>query len=255
MTSLARRIFRKAVPSRARRAIADLLGVDKDVTRVFSRIYREGKWGRATDFYSGDGSHDPLIVEPYVEAVRRYLHSLERPVHVVDIGCGDFNVGRRLVDCTDSYTACDIVPELIERNRERFKDPRVRFQVLNAIEDELPAGNVVCVRQVLQHLSNEHIAAIAGKLKRYPRWVITEHLPATADFEPNVDQRHGSSIRLEESSSGVVLTASPFGVRPASERVLCEVPSYGGVIRTVAYSFGPSSATSTESGAALAEAG
>jgi SAM-dependent methyltransferase len=128
MTSLARRIFRKTVPSRARRAIADLLGVDKDVGRVFSRIYREGRWGSGSDFYSGDGSHNPSLVEPYVAAMRLYLAELERPVHVVDIGCGDFNVGRQLVDCTDSYFACDIVPELIDRNRQRFKDPHVRFQ-------------------------------------------------------------------------------------------------------------------------------
>ena len=59
-------------------------------------------------------------------------------------------------------------------------------------------------------------------------------------FTPNLDKPPGRNIRLdapEAGGSGVVLTAPPFDLRPDAQRTLCEVPSYGGVIRTTAYSF------------------
>jgi hypothetical protein len=68
-------------------------------------------------FHSGDGSHEPSVVEPYVAALRRYLAEVPEPVNLVVPGCGDFNVGRRLIDVANQTVACDIVPDLIARNR------------------------------------------------------------------------------------------------------------------------------------------
>ena len=92
------------------------------------------------------------------------------------------------------------------------------------------------IRQVLQHLGNHQVGAIVSKMARYSRWIVTEHLPARPDFKPNADKRHGHDIRLD-AGSGVVLTAAPFSVRPLTEQVLCEAPQYGGIVRTIAYSF------------------
>lgn len=49
-----------------------------------------------------------------------------------------------------------------------------------------------------------------------------------------VDKPTGADTRLDRRS-GILLTEPPFGVRPQRERLLCEVPSDGGVIRTPAY--------------------
>ena len=167
--------------------------------------------------------------------MRAHLQGLTRPVRLVDLGCGDFNVGRQLVDYVDRYVGCDVVPELIERNRREFRYPGLTFEVINAVEDDLPDGDIVCVRQVLQHLNNRQIGAIVGKLGKYRQWVITEALPGTS-FEANVDKAAGEHIRLV-SDSGVVLTEPPFDVKPSDELVLCEVPQYGGVVRTTLYCF------------------
>jgi hypothetical protein len=100
----------------------------------------------------------------------------------------------------------------------------------------LPPGDVVFIRQVLQHLSNNDIALVISKLTQYRVLVVTEHLPPNNDFVPNVDISNGAHIRLQGTfSSGVVLTAPPFNLVPKHERVLCEVDGYGGVIRTTAY--------------------
>jgi hypothetical protein len=208
---------------------------------MFSAIYKNKLWGAHDDFSSGSGSHTEGIVGPYVQAVRQFLQGCGPGQTVVDIGCGDFAVGSRIVDAASAYIACDVVPELIDRNRQRFQAPGLRFETVDAVEDPLPAGDVVCIRQVLQHLSNAQIAAVVGKLAPFRHWIITEHLPAQAGFAPNRDKRPGHDIRIVSGHSGIVLTAAPFNVRPSSERVLCEVPeSVGdraGVIRTTLYSF------------------
>lgn len=161
-------------------------------------------------------------------------------MNVVDLGCGDFNVGSRLVDYSLTYTACDIVPLVIERNAARFRGPNLRLFILNAIEDDLPDGDVVCIRQVLQHLANADLAKIVRKMGRYRHWIVTEHIPA-GDFVANRDKQSSGTFRLAVNGSGVVLTAPPFNVRPSISRILCEVecPSgrHAGVLRTTAYSF------------------
>ena len=117
---------------------------------LFGEIYREKIWGGSEmDFFSGGGSHNPDVVDPYVQSVREFLASLGRPLTVVDLGCGDFNVGNRLTDLAATYIACDVVEALIERNRQLFVRNNLKFLRLDAIADPLPQGDVVIVKQVL----------------------------------------------------------------------------------------------------------
>ena len=211
----------------------------KSRAAVFESIYRDGSWGgraEGEDFYSGSGSRQPAIVEPYVAAVSRFLDGLgKRPV-VVEIGCGDFHVGSRLVDSCDQYVACDIVGSLIERNRQRYRRSRLRFEVIDAVKDPLPQGDVLIIRQVLQHLSNADIAQIVRKFAGFRHLIVTEHLPSIELFTPNLDKPTGFDTRLK-TSSGVVLTAEPFNLQHQSSFMLCEVPEHVGIVRTIVYSY------------------
>jgi len=188
------------------------------------------------DFFSGGGSHNPDVVNPYVQSVREFLASLGRPLTVVDLGCGDFNIGNRLTDLAATYIACDVVEALIERNRRLFVRNNLQFLRLDAIADPLPPGDVVIVKQVFQHLRNNQIAAILGKMQAFNVWIICEHLPSLQDFTPNIDKIAGPDNRLGRNS-GVVVTAPPFNVTTRKETTLCETRSDGGIIRTVAYQF------------------
>lgn len=199
---------------------------------VFSKIYSEGMWGgEDRDFYSGHGSHDPSVVNPYVEAVRQVLESLPGDPTVVDLGCGDFGVGSRIRPYAGKYIAADIVPALVTRNQQRFPD--VEFRTIDIVTDELPEGDVVCVRQVLQHLSNADIAGALPKLARFSRVIITEDVPI-GDFVPNHDKEAGFDIRVT-NGSGVDVTAAPFDFPVKSQRVICEVPYETCVLRTTLY--------------------
>jgi SAM-dependent methyltransferase len=206
---------------------------------VFTRIYEEGIWGTSRDsstpFYSGSGSHDAKLTDAYVDAVAAFLQSLPAPPDVVDLGCGDFGVGSRIRPFCGRYVACDIVKSLIEFNARRFADLNVEFRAVNLVQDPLPEGYVVFIRQVLQHLSNAEIAnAIPQIVERYRYLILTEHLPATADFVPNIDKRAGADIRLERGS-GLVLTEPPFSLKPKETMVLCDVPEFNGRVQTILY--------------------
>lgn len=177
--------------------------------KVMQQIYNLHLWGGTShDFYSGEGSHHPNLVEPYLETITLFLTSFETPLTVCDLGCGDFNIGKALAPYTEHYYAIDIVPELIERNNRLFKNTNLEFLCLNIAEDDLPIADCVIVRQVLQHLSNAEIEKIAQKLNKFKYILITEHLPTT-DFVPNKDIVSGQGNRMKKRS-GVDLLAPPF---------------------------------------------
>ena len=47
--------------------------------------------------FSGPDSHDVLVVDPYVAGVRTFIaNNFVTPPDVVDLGCGDFNVGKQI---------------------------------------------------------------------------------------------------------------------------------------------------------------
>ncbi|MGC1472529.1 MAG: class I SAM-dependent methyltransferase [Psychroserpens sp.] len=200
------------------------------------QVYANKLWGDdGSQFYSGDGSHYPEITDPYIAAVTDFLKSFEDPLVVVDLGCGDFNVGRDLVKYSKKYIAVDIVNELIDHNRENFKSNQLEFQCLDIAVDQLPSGDCAILRQVLQHLSNAEIQNIIPKLADYKYVILTEHLP-DGDFLPNKDIISGQGIRLKKHS-GVDVTAKPFLMKVKSKQVLCSVKprDYDGVILTTLY--------------------
>ena len=108
------------------------------------------------------------------------------------------------------------------------------FLCLNIIEENFPDGDIVLLRQVLQHLSNAQISKVVQKCYKYEKWVVTEHLPLGGKFHPNVDISAGPGIRLS-INSGIVLTEPPFNVHNYKTRVLCEHEEHGGVIRTILF--------------------
>jgi SAM-dependent methyltransferase len=192
--------------------------------QIFSAIYRESKWGESStgEFYSGSGSHASELVASYVKAVTEFCASFPTPPSVADLGCGDFNIGRYVRPYCGQYVACDVVPDLIEQNRDRFGALGVDFRCLDIVDDPLPDADVAFLRQVLQHLDNEKIAAVVRQLNRFIFAIITEHLPAKSGFVPNTAKPTGIRTRVS-SGSGVVLTKSPFDLAVKSETILCSI--------------------------------
>ncbi|TYB80306.1 class I SAM-dependent methyltransferase [Bizionia saleffrena] len=189
---------------------------------AMAQVYEMKLWGgNSASFYSGAGSHAPEIVNPYIDAVTSFLTAFESPIVVCDLGCGDFNVGKKLVKYTKNYTAVDIVTDLIEHNKKQFKAENLEFYCLDIAVDELPLGDCALLRQVLQHLSNAEVQNILCKLSGFKYVIITEHLP-DGDFICNTDIISGQGTRLKKHS-GLNVLAPPFNLKITAEKQLLSI--------------------------------
>ncbi len=199
---------------------------------VFGRIYARAQGGvGAEPFYSGPGS-DPEFGEPYVEAIAGELTPVSAGATVVDLGCGDFRVGRLLLERLPvgvKYVGVDVVGPLVEYHQSRFSNDRVSFTRRDIAADPLPDGDYCLIRQVLQHLSNAQILAVIPKLCKYRRVFVTEHYPSDArEIIPNLDKVHGPDVRSPKSA--VYLDQPPFNLQT---RELLAVPWGNEVVRTI----------------------
>jgi len=214
---------------RYRRAAEHSRNSGRSPQEVFSEIYRKGTWGagETQPFYSGTGSSTDSIVEPYVAAMTQYLSSLpDGSRRVVDLGCGDFRIGRQLLPYCGSYVGVDVVPDLIEHLRSQVSDPRARFVHTDIIDGPLPAGDICLIRQVFQHLSNAQISKVLAKLGQYSTLFVTEHYPSDEVVQaPNKDKVHGGGIRLFEDSA-VYLDKAPFNFFPDKMQLFLERPDH-----------------------------
>ena len=213
-----------------------------DHKAVFNKIYGGGIWGKVAGqkFFSGPGSHDAKVVVPYVESVQHFLAQVGGKPSVVDLGCGDFNVGRQIRPFCGTYMACDVVPGLIAENAQRFAGEGVDFRCVDMVDDELPKADVVFLRQVLQHLSNAMIAKVLAKLPMSYRYlVLTEDIPLQEGFAPNRDKPTGPGTRTQ-FGSGVVVEAAPFALPFIRKEVICELMLENSRLQTIVYHLGDS---------------
>ena len=214
---------------------------NKTNQEIFEEIYHQNIWGKPTDsespFFSGGGSHGADVVDSYVKCVKKFLTELPRKPVVVDLGCGDFNIGQNFLNLSKKYIGCDVVPSLIEFNQQKYTNKNLSFIHLDAVKDELPKGEIVIIRQVLQHLSNSQIQEVLQKVKSNFRYLIlTEHLPKKENFVANVDIPAGHLIRAN-INSGLDIEKPPFSVTVKNKKVIDENPHSGGKILTVIYEF------------------
>lgn len=195
----------------------------KSSKQIFDQVYQEAFWGvdEKRDPISGEGSHDDKLVIPYVKAVKFFLESQDFSV-VVDLGCGDFNIGYQLAGEVKNYLACDVSQYIIDVNRKKFNLEGLEFRSLDLAKDALPHGDIGIIRQVLQHLSNEDIYSFVeslNTLKPYRFLIVSEHVPLKANFTPNLQKKTGPGVRVE-IESGVVLDVDPFKLEFLSKKVL-----------------------------------
>jgi len=196
--------------------------------QIFNKIYSEKLWTPDKQkncflYYSGLGSHEIELIEEYIKATRNYLISFANKPSVIDLGCGDFNIGSKLRKYCSTYIATDIVDDLINYNIQKYKDLKINFKILDIIKEKIPKVEICFLRLVLQHLSNKDISNFLELNKdNFNQLIITEHYPQSNCFTPNIDKPTGPDIRLYDNSA-VVLTMPPFNLKVKKEIDLCEV--------------------------------
>ena len=203
---------------------------------AMAQVYEKSLWGGSNHaYFSGEGSHDPSLVAPYIKVVSEFLAGFDAKLRICDLGCGDFNIGKELLPFASKYIAVDIVDALIAYNKDEYQEEKLEFHCLDIAKDVLPKGDLALVRQVLQHISNAEVQQVLDKLKAYKYVLLTEHIP-NGKFEPNKDIISGQGIRLKKKS-GLQITMAPFNLKVIEEHVLSRLalePGKG-VIGTTLY--------------------
>ena len=244
-----KKIIKKIIPSFFQKFIKNILEnlekkKFKNMTnkQIFGEIYKKKLWSSDEakgkfKYYSGTGSHNEEFTKIYINKIKEFLQLLPTKPDVVDLGCGDFEIGRKIRKYCANYVAVDVFEDLILYNKKKYHDFNVIFETIDITQDELPKGEVCFLRTVLQHLSNESIIRFLKLMKnKYKYLVITEHLPENPNFIPNKDMDSGPFIRLDKNS-GIDLTKKPFNLDVVSEKILCDIKSnenykFNGVMNT-----------------------
>ena len=194
--------------------------------KIFINIYKFQKWNNnKIDFEkynSGPGSDNSNFALEYQKKISKFLQTLKTKPIIADVGCGDFEIGSKLVEFSSKYYAIDVFEDLINFNKKKFLNLKVDFLTLDITKDDLPYADVYILRTVLQHLSNKAISNFLLNMKNKCKFlIITEHLPdkRIIDFTPNKDITSGPYIRLYKNS-GVDLTKKPFNLKVNDKKTL-----------------------------------
>lgn len=138
------------------------MGIKED----FTKIYDKQKWGKGKG--SGTGS-SPVYAAKYLS----YLSGLLTPsIHVLDLGCGDWQLYEKFDWKGAHYVGVDIVEGVVKDNQEKHPDHLFlceNFSDPDTIEHLLTHGdvffNLILIKDVLQHWSDEEIDRWWERLK------------------------------------------------------------------------------------------
>lgn len=207
---------------------------NKASDKVFSDIYRNKEWGGEGEFFSGSGSHTEHIITPYIDLLTNLI--IDNKIRkIVEIGCGDFYVMQKVLANMRtediSYIGIDIVKDLIEYNQRNFSRDTIQFTCMDASSEDtiLPIGDMLIIRQVMQHLNNNAIRTIMEKSNKFHYVLVTEHIYEGEDAVYNLDKPVNSGIRLMKKS-GVYIEEEPYSYKNMVH--LLRVRENGGIIRT-----------------------
>ena len=170
--------------------------------RVFSGIWKGNAWGNM-ESRSGSGSSLAATV-----ALRAWLPKTLNSLGVRilgDAGCGDLNWMKELVGSQRLYFGFDIVPELVDDLRSRFKaQSNCFFSATDIVTTTLPECDALLCRDCLTHLTPDAaLMAIKGFRNSGSRFLIA----TTHSVKRNIWVNTGGWYPIN-------LTAAPFNFPP-----------------------------------------
>lgn len=114
---------------------------------VFANIYDNYGFG-STESRSGPGStlnETAKLRQNILKLISDYNIK-----SITDFPCGDLNwISVEIIDAVENYHGCDIVPQCIQSNINRF--PSKQFSCLDLSKDPIPTSDLLLVRDVIGH--------------------------------------------------------------------------------------------------------
>jgi hypothetical protein len=132
--------------------------MSRSLEEVFAQIYASGVWTvveENSESRSGPGSN--LAQTTALRAELPLLLAELEVTSILDAPCGDFFWMSKADLGVDTYIGADILPSVVEHNRQRFARSDREFRVLDLTTDRLPRVDLVFSRDCLVHLSDDDI--------------------------------------------------------------------------------------------------
>lgn len=128
---------------------------------IFTEVYDKNTWGG-----SGGGSL-PEVTGQYRGFLQKFLKE-KNITSVVDYGCGDWMFSH-LIDWSGvNYLGIDCVQSVIDENTKKYSKENVQFTFL----ERLVSGDLLILKDVLQHWSNKEINTFLGDAKYKFKYIL-----------------------------------------------------------------------------------
>ncbi|HYH74965.1 MAG TPA: class I SAM-dependent methyltransferase [Candidatus Saccharimonadales bacterium] len=169
---------------------------------VFDDIYTNNHWG----FGSGHGSL-PSVTKTYREYLEQFIRD-NNITSVVDYGCGDWQFSK-LIDWGDAtYTGLDIVPSVVEEDTKLYGSDKIKFQVIKPGDTNLPKGDLIISKDVLQHMSDEAVQTFVDEVvPRYKYALITNCVLPAEDINKSITAGDFRPLDLRQAPYNVKAAA------------------------------------------------
>ena len=133
--------------------------------KKFSIIYYTGYWkNHKSSSLSGAGSN---IQKNSIFLKKLSFFIKNKKIRsVTDIPCGDFSWFKKLTLSNINYLGGDIVPDLIQRNKIKYRGKFNKFIILNIKTDRIPDADFLIVRDLFIHFNDKEIFQYLNNLKK-----------------------------------------------------------------------------------------
>jgi hypothetical protein len=102
---------------------------------------------------------------------------------ILDAPCGDWNWMKDVSLEGIKYSGADIVEEVISKNNDKYSSQNVDFFLMDIIQDEIKTYDLIVMRDVLVHLSNEDIFSVLRNVKNSKsKFLLTTHFTWINDY-------------------------------------------------------------------------
>lgn len=129
---------------------------------TFTYIFNENKW------WSNESVSWPGSTINWTIHLKEWINRIIKQYNInsfIDAPCGDVN-WIEPEKIWIKYIWCDIVENIIIKNRKKFKSENIIFTSLDITHDKLPDWDIIHCRECLQHLSYENILGFLSNLKK-----------------------------------------------------------------------------------------
>lgn len=128
-----------------------------DHNKIFNNIYEQSLWG----YKSGNGS-DPQNSMPWIKIVNNFLNQSDIN-SILDLGCGDWRLGQKYEIKNKKYLGVD-VSSVIIKEIQKYSKTNISFVQKDAITMDIDYYDLILIKDVFQHLSNNSIDIILNKI-------------------------------------------------------------------------------------------